>query len=375
MLSRLYIDNYRCFVNFTLQLKAKQLILGVNGSGKSVFLSVLRDLRDFMIVGSKADQIFTPETRTRWQTLSQQTFELEVAGNGGKYIYTLWVEVPEEKARSRVLKETLDFDEKPLLIFQEDQVHLFDDNHEKKATYPFDSDRSALAMAGRKTTSSKIEWFKQWANRLCCIRLDPSQMGAEAKGDDDYPKDDLSNFAAWYSNIIQEHPGSFVSLQRSLNEIFDGFESLVLKKAGRTRVLRAAFFEPPREGDRRVVIPGIEFDFDELSDGQRVLIALYTLLHSAIAPETTICLDEPENFLALAEIQPWLLELNDRIREQAAQAILISHHPELIDLLAVECGLVFSRSGLGPVRVEPYRPDDVGKLRPSERIARGWERG
>jgi predicted ATPase len=200
-------------------------------------------------------------------------------------------------------------------------------------------------------------------------------MGAEAKGEEDYPEDDLSNFAAWYSNIIQEQTGSFLDLQRSLQQIFDGFDSLDLRKAGRTRVLRAVFSKAPSEGDRRFKKQRIEFDFDELSDGQRALIALYTLLHNVTGPQTTICLDEPDNFLALAEIQPWLLELSDRIEEVGAQVILISHHPELIDLLAPECGLVFSRSGLGPVRVEPYRSDKSGKLRPSQRIARGWERG
>src|SRR5579864_807048 len=153
MLTRIYIDNYECFVNFTLQPKAKQLILGINGSGKSALLRALRALRDFAIVGYKADQLFTIETRTRWQTLNQQSFELEVAGNGGTYIYTLWVDVQDGKPGSRVLKETLDFNEKPLLNFMDDQVHLFDDNHNKKAMYPFDSDRSALAVLGRRRMS------------------------------------------------------------------------------------------------------------------------------------------------------------------------------------------------------------------------------
>jgi len=53
---------------------------------------------------------------------------------------------------------------------------------------------------------------------------------------------------------------------------------------------------------------------------------------------------------------------------------LISHHPEIINLLASEHGVVFSRTGLGPVRAETYRPDRLGTLRPAEQIARGWER-
>jgi energy-coupling factor transporter ATP-binding protein EcfA2 len=351
------------------------LILGINGSGKSVFLEVLRGLRDFAVVGYKADEVFTSETLTRWQTLPRQTFELEVTGNGGTYTYTLWVEVQDDEHHSRVLKEALDFNEKPLLLVLEDQVQLFDDTHVKKATYPFESDRSALTVLGPRKASHKLAWFKEWLNKLYCLSIDPSRMGAEGKEEDDYPEDHLENFAAWYGHIIQEQTGSFLNLQKALRESIEGFDSLDLKRVGRkARVLRAAFSRPSGDTDGSRKRQRLEFDFDELSDGERTLIALYTLLYCAVGPDTTVCLDEPDNFLALSEIQPWLFEVWDRVEEVGAQTILISHHPEAIDLLANDCGVVFSRTGLGPIRVEPYRPDALGKLSPSERIARGWER-
>jgi predicted ATPase len=374
VLSRIYIDNYRCFVNFDFRPKAKQLILGTNGSGKSIFLEVLRKLRDFAEVGYKANDIFTADTLTRWQTLPKQTFELEVTGNGGIYTYVLWVDVQDDEHRSRVLKESLEFDQKPLLLVAEDQVQIFDDNHIKKTSYPFESERSALSLVARKS-SRKISWFQNWFYRLWCIRIDPSHMGAESTEGEDYPEDHLGNFAAWYEHIIQEQTGSFLNLQKALQNVIDGFESLELRKVGRkTRSLRL-FLRAPDDSGGSPKRQRIEFDFDELSDGQKCLIALYTLLYGMVESDSTLCLDEPENFLALAEIQPWLFELGDRIEESGTQAILISHHPELIDLLATDHGVVFSRTGLGPVRVEPYRPDGVGKLAPSERIARGWQRG
>jgi predicted ATPase len=199
-------------------------------------------------------------------------------------------------------------------------------------------------------------------------------MGAEAREEEEYPDDHLTNFAGWYSHVIQEQTATLVQLQRSLQQIMDGFDSLDLRKMGRTaRVLRAVFSNDA--GGSPPTRQSVEFDFDELSDGQKTLIALYTVLYTLVLPGATICLDEPDNFLALFEIQPWLFELSDRIEDVGAQVILISHHPELINLLAPEHGVVFSRTGLGPVRAEPYRPDSIGKLRPAEQIARGWERG
>ena len=372
MLTRVYIDNYKCFVNFTFNPSARQLILGVNGAGKSAFLDALRAIRDFTGAGEKVDRIFNQDTRTRWQTLTKQSFELEVSGNGGTYIYTLGVQVQDSKPESRVIKETLDFDEKPLLLFTEDQVRLFDDTHEKVAEYPFDSDRSAVSVLGRRKTSSKLEWFRTWLDGLSCLRIDPSRMGGEAREEEEVLEDDLTNFAAWYGHVIQEQTATLVQLQRALQEIIDGFDSLDLRKVGRTaRVLRTVFSKEHLSPHYK---QGVEFDFDELSDGQKALIALYAVLHTLVVPGATICFDEPDNFLALAEIQPWLLELSDRVEDVGAQVILISHHPELINLLAPEHGVVFSRTGLGPVRAEPYRPDSIGKLRPAEQIARGWER-
>jgi predicted ATPase len=86
----------------------------------------------------------------------------------------------------------------------------------------------------------------------------------------------------------------------------------------------------------------------------------------------TLFLDEPENYLSLPEIQPWLMELNTACGEHFPQTVLISHHPELIDYLGPECGKWIERDPLGPTRVKkmPERIDEGLKL--SGQIARGW---
>ena len=40
MLKRIYIDNFRCFVNFELNLEKVSLLLGPNGSGKTSIFNV-----------------------------------------------------------------------------------------------------------------------------------------------------------------------------------------------------------------------------------------------------------------------------------------------------------------------------------------------
>ena len=92
---------------------------------------------------------------------------------------------------------------------------------------------------------------------------------------------------------------------------------------------------------------GFSLGLDQLSTGQRTLVALFTILHAAVGPDLTLCIDEPDNYIALREIQPWLVELTDKVRDSGGQCLLISHHPELIDYLAADYGTRFFRENGG----------------------------
>jgi len=118
-----------------------------------------------------------------------------------------------------------------------------------------------------------------------------------------------------------------------------------------------------------------ELRLDEISDGERALIALYSLIWLTAGQGYTLFLDEPDNYLALPEIQPWLIELADACGSTVPQAVLCSHHPELIDYLGNDRGLELARetSGVTIVRRLSETSNDSG-LKLSELIARGWQR-
>jgi len=122
MLQRLYVTNYRCLVNFEFRPTAKQLIVGRNGTGKTTVFDVLAMLRDYAVRGSPCEGLLGGKTRTRWQNVAEQRFELDVKGNGGEYRYTLVAEERGVQTHPRVKQETLDFDGKPLHRFVEDTL-------------------------------------------------------------------------------------------------------------------------------------------------------------------------------------------------------------------------------------------------------------
>ena len=176
----------------------------------------------------------------------------------------------------------------------------------------------------------------------------------------------MGNFADWYRHLRLESGSAIFEAMKSLREAIPGLEALDAKEAGLdVRVLQATMRSP---NGKTVDLP-----FSDLSEGQRCLIALYVLLYCAVDKERTLLIDEPDNFIALAEIQPWLMKLLDRVDEQSAQVILVSHHPELLDQLAGQGGVLLDRPGGGETRVLPFAPPEDSGLKPSEIIARGWE--
>jgi len=196
-------------------------------------------------------------------------------------------------------------------------------------------------------------------------------MTARSEREETNPTESLSNFSSWYRHLTQERLSEILEAHIQLREVLDGFDSLKLDSEGGTfRSLKALWrLESNGAGPKKTMTLG----FDELSDGQRMLIVLYTMLHALSGLDSTLCIDEPDNFLALPEIQPWLAALHERAEEHKLQALFISHHPEVINDLATRAGLVFSRSGGGPVRVRPFSTSPDQGLTPADLVARGWE--
>jgi ABC-type glutathione transport system ATPase component len=179
------------------------------------------------------------------------------------------------------------------------------------------------------------------------------------------------NYVGWYRHRVSTDMNATISLYDALKEMYEDFGGLTLKpQGGGVEHLFASVGVSEEQGKPKFVT----YSFSELSEGERALVILYTLLQLVRDPDMTLCLDEPDNFLALAEIQPWLLDLKSAMGANGSQSILISHHPELIDYLAPTCGLMFEREKNGPVRVKRFEAEtgDQG-LAPSEIIARGWE--
>jgi len=362
MLTRIYVDNFRCLVNFELKLDRLNLLLGENGSGKSTVFEVLRRLQGFIGGNLRADEAFPSDSLTRWQNLDTQRFELELKSEEKTYIYSLAIEHTGGEKRT-VRHEKLTVGGYRLIEFDGEGVALFDDGG--KVPFPSDLGQSPVGFYQGIPSLKLLQEFCKKVARILVARPMPAVIASKSGSENRDLDSSGANYASWYRYLSQEHQGNIVDLTQELRKVIDGFDSIILREAGDgVRVLTVRM----RNAKDAKPLP---YNFDELSDGQRQLILLYTLLYGVKGEGYCLFLDEPDNFVALREIQPWLTALQDACGNEISQAVLISHHPEITDYLASSVGRWFERPDNGPVRVRDMPPPTDG-LSQSETIARGW---
>ena len=368
MLKRIYADNFRCLVNFELQLDRINLLLGENGTGKTTVFELLYRLQQFLAGSAKVINVFPSSELTRWQTNSTQHFELNLVIENAEYAYSLAIQHDDDRRKARVKKENLLLDGKPLFEFEEGTAKLYHDDFSRGAEYPFDWTQSGLAVLQPRSDNKKLTRFRNEMRKVIIACFQPALMSSESREESATLSRNTENFVSWYRYLTQEHAQSVLTIFPELKRVLPGFSGCNLKEAGEARVMKV-LFERSDNGGRPIA-----YDFNELSDGQRMLIALYSILFGLKDEGVSLFLDEPDNFVALREIQPWLMALSDYAGEGVEQSVIISHHPDIINYLAPSSGRWFERESNVPARVSNKPKATAQGLTPAETIARGWEK-
>lgn len=368
MIERLYVDNFKSLVNCDLHFRDLTLLLGPNGAGKTSVLDVVFALRQLLAGIAKVTDLeaFPAATLTRWQKRNIQVFELDATLTENDYRYRLEVEHDPTYRRARVELEQLELHGAPLFRFRHGEVQLYRDNHSAGPAFSADWSESALARVPPRPDNTHLTRFLDFMRKIIVCGLYPASFSPESLTEDAVLQRDASNFAAWYRHLMLERPDLVPEFTKALQEVIAGFRGIRMEKVGLdSRALMVMFEQHSQKYELRL---------DELSDGQRALVALYSLVRLASGQGYTLLLDEPDNYVALSEIQPWLIELADACGGNVPQAVLCSHHPELIDYLGADSGVLLEReiSGVTRAKYLSESTEDDG-LKLSERIARGWQ--
>ena len=376
MLKRLYISNFRNLVNFEFTPSELSLLLGPNGAGKSSVLDVLAKLRAYIIDNGNVSDTFPPADFNRWHKDNEikQLFELDIAGHKGLYRYRLVTSCLRDTGQVRMEEEELRFQDKPLFHFtiQDGQAtaQLYRDGGIQGPEMLANWSISGVGFLQPRKDNTQLVAFRERLARLFVVKLNPEKMakqGSETIHEAHHPAPDLSNFASWYLHLLQESNDKVFHMTKALKERLPGFVTLALVSAGERKVLKAKFRFSDMERE-------VLFGLNELSDGQRATIVLHAFLHCLPDADVTLCVDEPENYLALPEIQPWLDAIYDRVEDDRMQALIVSHHPRLINMLTNEGAFWIQQDpNVGLARIKPITAQEGTLGLPvSQLVERGW---
>jgi len=367
MITEIYIDNFRCLTNFRIKPGGFQLWLGDNGSGKTSTLDALRSIQR-LLRGEHVEDIFSRTGLTTWDKRREQTIDFSLGIGDAQYQYKVAIEHLPQENMARIRREEMKWRGSTFFLFDGKEAHLYrvnrhDGSVEEGTSFSADWRRSIIPTIAKRDDNQPLIDFREEVGKWLVVQPVPLVVKQVAESEARNLSQHAENFAQWYRHVLQERPGIGYKARELLVDVLPGFEQLSLKETGEARRLTATFRISGQERD---------FDFMDLSDGQRQLIVLYTLLEAVRAGTvSTLLIDEPDNFVSLREIEPWIGNLNDICDDEGKQVIVISHHPEIINRMAKGEELWFSRQGGAQVTTGQFPTSR--DLTPAETMARGWD--
>lgn len=371
MLTRLSISNFKTLEDFVLELTPGiSVLVGENGSGKSNLGDALLLLSRFAR-GEAVHDLLSASSRSRWASKWALRFVLRFEDDGNVLDYDLLVAVDPSSGRVRVAAEHASRNGVPVFQANGGSVTLPTRAQDKPLYHPFPEWQSYLGIADSVKSSDRVEFTEasvRALHRLAhlignfhVLRLEPVRMSGRAEVSSTRLEPDGSNFGAWFRHFrLAATKEQFAAFLAAAAGPLPGLVDLEAVPVGEDATEVMASF----------IICGerCKFSFRELSDGQRQLLCLYALTTSIEAGQVFL-LDEPDNFLSLREIQPWLSELEALAVERGAQVLIASHGAEAMDFLASRKAWLFSRPDGSATRVRAL--DTAQGTLPSQAILFG----
>lgn len=348
VLRRIYVDNFRCLVNFEFRPESVNLLLGKNGSGKSTLFDAMRAIES-VLFGQPLSTVLSPASLPWWDTRRVQRFEVEISEGGNEFNYVLAVRHSDRETPT-IVEERLVVDNVAQLSLVNGLLTL----PSVSKPIPFEGKQSALATGLASTTLTTR--FLTLVRRVLVFRLNPWSFDIDAREENAMLNIDGSNLVAFLRSWSQADPEAFVEWKRRALRALPHFGDLQLKEL----VPGSRMLVGTKQIDGKEKLLNIA----SFSEGERVRLALQAI---AGLGGIAIGLDEPDNFLAPSEVQP-ILRSFTLDRSPASQLLIVTHHPESIDYLASYATWLFERTDEGLTRVRRYEFDRAEGERPTDAL-------
>jgi ABC-type cobalamin/Fe3+-siderophores transport system ATPase subunit len=345
MIERLYVHNFRCLENFTLDLAGhpSAVLIGKNGSGKSTVVRCLQVFQSICRGSSRVGNLISASDFTQFRTNQPMQFEVELSLMGKRYKYAISFEWPPDFREARILDEGLWLDGSAIFTRHQAQVQL-----SGGSTFGLDWHTFALPVINERPPAKSIQDVKAFFASMILVAPVPAVMTGFAEGPSTELRHDAANFAACLLAMLQQKPKSYGTFEAYLKTVIPDFSSIENTPRGESGTQLIVKFgqEKPQ--------PSLSVEFKALSDGEKCFFLSAYVIASNMVDSPVVCMwDEPDNHLSLSEVGQFIISLR-KMTNRSGQFIAATHHPETVRKFSNETTFVLTRkSHLDPTVVRP----------------------
>jgi len=351
MLQRLYVHNFGCLENFEFKpgSHSSALLIGKNGAGKSTLLRVLGVFQAIGRGTHRVSELVKPGDFTRGRVDVPMRLELEVLLDGRALHYTLALELPERSRELRVLEERL----------VQDGIEIFSRQHADviirgqpstlltDGRFGIDWHLVALPVIQDPASAGALRSFRDWMAAMVLLAPIPQLISGDTQTDSLEPRADAINLADWLSGLLDGYPSAYATLSQHLQQVMPDLADFRFERTGKEAKSLLVRFKNERDQH--------ELPLKALSDGEKCFFLGAVLLaaNQCYGP-LFACWDEPDNYLALSEISPFVMALRRAFHKNNGQILVTSHNGEAIQRFSEENTWVLGRrSRLEPTVIRP----------------------
>ncbi len=335
MIERLYVHNYRCFENFTIDFVGgpSSLIIGKNGTGKSTLRHALSIFQAICRGTTRVKNLISRNDFAYYRTHIPIRLEIALALGGKRFKYMLAFDFPENFLEARIAEEMLEVDGTVIYSRRLGEVT-------QPGGTPFGVDWHLVGLPVLNVRDRLGERFREqimsYFATMVLIAPIPAKMAGYAEEESFEIDGDASNFSAWLNGLTSRYPAAYGVLDTYLRFMLPDLESFEREPRGeRGKQLVLKFAKP--EFDKPFKI-----DFAQLSDGEKCFFLSALIVAANKMSPVVCCWDEPDSHLSLPEVGHFITQLR-KMTNHHGQFIASSHHPEVIRRFSDETTIVLTR--------------------------------
>lgn len=336
MIERLYVHNFRCLENFSLDLagKSSAALIGKNGAGKSTVLHSFRVLQKIGRGPNRVKDVLSARDFARHRRDLPMRFEADLNLNQKRFTYSVSFEWPSSFYEARILEESLTSDGAAVFTRKHSEVRLAD-----ASSFGLDWHVFALPVINERAPARAIQDVRGFLAGLVLLAPLPQQMS----GFSEEPVAELDlhaiNYASCLRALLQQKPKAYSAFEGFIREVipdFSSIENIDRGKEGGSQLV--VTFEQP---ETRTTLP---LNFDDLSDGEKCFfLSAYIIAANTVGPPVVCVWDEPDSHLSLSEVGQFITILRG-MANHGGQFIATTHHPETIRKFSDENTFLLSRN-------------------------------